>query len=313
VGALRGFATARVEDGAEDVDGLDDWLASLPPGQEPDVVVRDLDLVRDDAWPEALDLLDAAGLLASSYVRWWLADAPVLDGQRPRALRVAGGDPLLAGLYDPVPGDGSRAALLGARSTLAEVLADEPDDVLDRLADPRRTLDRRQVRAVHAALAPLEVTPPDRVRAVAEGRLEVVPAEDAVVVDRPDLRARTDPYAVVPVPLDRAEALAAALDLALASEVVPQVDPGGDPVPWASVRAGTPGSLVRHDRLAAPSAGGSEVEVDWVRTGDVDHVVGLEGTARALAWRLGAWERRHELLAELRGEASPDDGDLDPV
>ena len=60
-------------------------------------------------------------------------------------------------------------------------------------------------------------------------------------------------------------------------------------------------------------AGGNPVEVDWARIGDADHVRGVEGTARALAWRLGAWERRHELLATLRGDLGDADGDLDPV
>jgi len=100
LGVLRGFSTARVEDGVEDVDGLDDWLASLAPGEEPGLVVRDLELVRDEAWPEALDILEQSGLLALPYVRWWLAGAPVLDGRRPRSLRVPGTDPLLEGLYD---------------------------------------------------------------------------------------------------------------------------------------------------------------------------------------------------------------------
>ena len=192
VGVLRGFSTARVEDGVEDVDGLDDWLASLAPGQEPDLVVRDLDLVRDDAWPRALEILDTAGLLASSYVRWWLAGAPVLGGRRPRSLRVPGTDPLLVGLYDDAPGDPARAALLGARTSLEELLADEPEDLLERLADPARAVGRAQLRAVHAALAGddedsegADLDPPAQVRAVVDGALQVVPAEDAVVIDRP--------------------------------------------------------------------------------------------------------------------------------
>lgn len=263
--------------------------------------MRDLDLVRADAWPEALEILDAAGLLASSYVRWWLAGAPVLGGRRPRALRVPGTDPLLAGLYEDAPGDPARAALLGARSSLADVLADEPDELLELLADPSRTVGRAQLRALHAAVAEVDVEPPARVRAVVDGTLQVVPAEDAVVVDRPDLLPRVAPYAVVPVPLDRAVALAEALDLALASEVVPDVALPGE------------GRLVRHERLVVPDAGGQDVEVDWVVTGDVDHVVGLRGQSRAAAWRLGDWSRRHELLARLRGEADDGEGDLDPV
>jgi hypothetical protein len=316
VGALRGFASARVEDGVDDVDGLDEWLASLGPGEEPGVVVRDLDLVRDDAWPTALEILDAAGLLALPYVRWWLAGAPVLDRRRPRSLRVPGSDPLLEGLYDEAPGDPDRARLLGARTSLAEVLLDEPDDVLERLADPARTLPRDRLRAVHAAVAGLEVEldPPPHVRAVLDARLQVVPAEDVVVVDRPDLLARIAPYAVVPVPLPAADALARVLDLALASEVVPEVDlPDDDAVTWSEVWPDVAGRLVRRLELVVPDAGGNPVAVDWVVAAGVDHVSGLEGTARALAWRLGAWERRHELLAALQGADGQADADLDPV
>ncbi len=324
VGVLRGFATVRVEDGVEDVDGVEEWLGSLAPGEEPGVVVRDLDLVRPDAWPAALELLSQAGLLASSYVCWWLAGAPVLDGRRPRALRVAGSDPLLEGLYDEAPGDPGRAALLGARTSLGQVLADEPEDVLDRLADPSRTVGRAQLRGIHAALAAFfaspsaddraQPEPPERVRAVLGAELCVVPAEDAVAVDRPDLLARVPPYAVLPVPLPLAAALAEVLDLALASEVVPAVSlPATEVIPWADLWPGATGQLCRHDRLSVADAGGNPVEVDWVLADSVDHVCGVEGTARALAWRLGAWERRHELLAQLRGEFGEADSDLDPV
>jgi len=315
VGVLRGFAAVPVDEDVEDVDGVDEWLASLGPGEEPGVVVRDLDLVRDDAWPQALEMLDAAGLLASSYVRWWLADAPVLGGRRPRALRVPGSDPLLVALYDDAPGAPERAELLGARVALSQVLDDDPDDLLERLAEPARAVGRQQLRAVHAALAEAapDVEPPSHVRAVVDGRLEVVPAQDAVVVDRPDLLTRVAPYAVLPVPLAQARRLAEVLDVALASEVVPAARLAGAARPWEEVRAGVPGSLVRHDRLRVPDAGGTLVEVDWVVDGDVDHVAGLHGTARALAWRLGRWDQRHALLAWLRGEDDRGDGDLDPV
>ncbi|MGI8537670.1 MAG: sacsin N-terminal ATP-binding-like domain-containing protein [Mycobacteriales bacterium] len=314
VGVLRGFATARVEDGVDDVDGVEDWLASLAPGEEPDVVVRDLDLVRADAWPAALEILYHAGLLASSYVRWWLAGAPVLDGRRPRSLRVPGTDPLLVGLYDDAPGDPVRATLLGARTSLADVLADEPEDVPERLADPARTVGRAQLRALHAGLAEADVDPPVQLRAVVDGDLQVVPAEDAVVVDRPDLVARVFPYAVVPVPLALAARLAEVLDIALASDVVPAAEPPhGQPTSWEEIWPGARGRLCRHERLTVRDAGGNGVDVDWVMVGAVDHVSGVEGTARALAWRLGSWERRHELLAHLRGERGDADGDLDPV
>ncbi len=301
VGVLRGFAVVPVDE-AHGVDGLDEWLADLPPGEEPGLVVRDLDLVRDDAWPQALALLRADGLLALPYARWWVARHPVLDGRRPVDLCAPGADPLLAGLYDEAADDVGTADVPGLRRTLAEVLADDPAGLLDRLADPGRPLGRAQVRAVHAALAAADpdVDPPDRVRAVVDGALRVVPADDAVVVDRPDLLARAGPYAVVPCPLDRAAALADLLDLALASEVVPAPALGGT-------------GVVEHDRLRLPDAGGGDIDVVWAMDGAADHVVGVAGRARATAWRAGVWETRHAVAARLSGAADPAEDDLDPV
>ncbi len=84
----------------------------------------------------------------------------------------------------------------------------------------------------------------------------------------------------------------------LASEVVPSADLStGESISWQKSWPGVVGRLCRHERLTARDAGGNEVDVDWVVLGDVDHVCGEEGTARALAWRLGSWERRHEILA----------------
>jgi hypothetical protein len=182
---------------------------------------------------------------------------------------------------------------------LVEVVRDDPASVLARLADPARRVDRDQLRAVHALLAveDPDVDPPDYVRAVVDGSLAVVAAGDAVIVDRPDLLPRVAPYAVVPVPLEHAVALADLFDVALASEVVPAFSPSGGP---------------EHERLLAPTCGGEHVEVLWVVDGDVDHFVGTEGRARAMAWRSGAWERRAEIAAQLRGDGSPAERDLDP-
>ena len=325
VGVLRGFAVVGVAD-AVDADRLEEWLDTLEPGEEPGLVVRDLDLVRADAWPQALQLL---GPDLTPYAVWWLARHRVLDGQRPLDLRLPESDPLLVGVLDVTRSP--LAARLGARRSLSQL---DPDELLDRLADPSRVLDRDQVRALHAWLARSYASPPDAVRAVlapavapggrlpaggaglgGDGRLAVVPAGDAVVVDRPDLLARVPPYAVVPVPLADAVALAEVLDLALASEVVPQVSPPeGRGRPWREVCGlDAPGLVVVHNALATPTAGGEQVPVSWMAVGDVDHVVGLFGTARALAWRRGDWPARHALLARLRGEAELADSDLDPA
>lgn len=326
VGVLRGFAVLAADE-ATDVDGLQEWLAELPPGAEPGAVVGDLDLVRPDAWPQALDLLERDGLLALPYVRWWLAGAPVLAGRVPRELRVPGTDPRLAGLFDDAPGDPDLAARLGAQTSLAAVLAADPQAVLDRLADPSRRLGRAQVRALHAALARAapDVEPPAAVRAVLAGRLQVVDAQDAVVVDRPDLLARVrGAYVPVPVPVELAVALADLLDLPTASELLADAElpveptaPAGPAGAWAAHVGGDlapPTGRVRAvERLVVPDAAGGQVEVDWAVVGDVDVVRGVAGTARALAWRHGAWHRRFELLARLGAEFDADDADLDPA
>lgn len=298
VGVLRDFAAVPVED-ADDADGLDAWLATLGPDEEPGLVVRDLDLVRPDAWPRALELLRP---VMTPYAEWWLRQHPVLDGERPDRLRRRGSAPLLAGLVEE-----SDHPLV----TLTRLEDLDPAVLLERLADPARTVGRAQLRALYAHLARghEDLPLPDRVRAVAEGAVVVVPAEDVLVVDRPDLLVRVPPYAVVPVPLVLARPLADALDLPLASEVLPAAALSGAPTPWEQAAGG----YVVHDRLEVPTAGGELVPAVWARVGDVDHVVGPEGRARALAWRLGRWQDRFALLARLRGEDDPAEADLDEV
>ncbi|MCW2499516.1 MAG: hypothetical protein JWN87_1192, partial [Frankiales bacterium] len=300
VGVLRSFAVVPVEE-ADDVDGLDGWLASLAPGEEPGLVVRDLDLVRAEAWPRALELLEP---VLTPYALWWLRRHPVLHGQRPDALRRKDSDPALAGLLDVT--EHPLAERLGVPARLADAA---PALLLARLADEDRVLDRDQVRHLHAHLAGRDVPLPDRVRAVVDGGLGVVPAEDAVVVDRPDLLPLVAPYAVVPVPLAQARALAETLDVALASELLDVPVLHGEPQPWLEA----PGAFVEHAALEAATAGGEVVPVTWLVRGDVDHVVGPEGKARALAWRLGDWSQRHALLARFRGDDELAESDLDPV
>ncbi|NEC05058.1 molecular chaperone Hsp90, partial [Streptomyces sp. SID7909] len=109
------------------LDAVDVWcediLDQLPDSPVPPVAtelvaVRDLDLVDDDAWPQALAMLarpplrdaltqpvrvllpDGTTESVRPYTAWWLRGHPVLDGRRPAGLRAHGGDPRLAGLYD---------------------------------------------------------------------------------------------------------------------------------------------------------------------------------------------------------------------
>ncbi|HEY3501218.1 MAG TPA: hypothetical protein VGN37_00370 [Actinocatenispora sp.] len=233
-----------------DLDDAADWAAALrdaagdvdPAGLRVEHLraVRDLDWVRDDAWPDALAALAAPPLrdvLAADchlrtasgdriavpgYTRWWLARRPVLGGRRPAECRV--GDSELTGLYDEAPGDADLAVLLGAYRGLADVLAAAGDpavarDLLARLGDPSRTAVPELLAVVYprlaAALAGRDVPPPERVRVAPD---TVVDAADAVVLDQPWLLDRLGdrhPVAGGDVPV----AVADLLDVPLLSEL----------------------------------------------------------------------------------------------
>jgi hypothetical protein len=127
-----------VEEVAGDTAGSDDLPATVPAF----TAVRDLDLVADDAWPEALrDLASDPGLRAAvveqvrvldadgrprtvePYTAWWLRTHPVLGGQRPDRLRAPGSGEL-AGLLPEAPDLGLDEVFLraiGVATQLADV------------------------------------------------------------------------------------------------------------------------------------------------------------------------------------------------
>ncbi|MFE1116581.1 sacsin N-terminal ATP-binding-like domain-containing protein [Streptomyces rochei] len=300
----------------------------VPPVATEIVAVRDLDLVDDDRWPEALAMLsrpplrdalvqpvrillhDGTHEVVRPYTAWWLRGHPVLGGRRPAGLRAAGGDPLLRGLYDEADASGFEdeqvLRALGVRTSVAALL-DEPGgaaELLDRLADPDRPVTAAQLHALYGALADLDpelVTLPDEVRAVVDGRVEVVDAAGAVVVDSPDLLPFTVGVPLLPVRPARAAELAELFQVRRLSEsVTGRVDSEGTEheVP-ESVRvllgARTPASYVEHEELVVDG-----VEIDWRLTDDgVLHAATLEGVAAGLAWAAGQWPRRFEVAALL--------------
>lgn len=319
------------------LDAVDVWCEDVldqlpetpvPPVATELVAVRDLDLVDDDKWPQALALLarpplrdaltqpvrvllpDGTTASVRPYTAWWLRDHPVLDGRRPAGLRSAGGDPLLAGLYDEVDATGfddeQVLRALGVRTSVAALL-DEPGgaaELLNRLADPDREVSSRQLHALYGELAlldPEQVTLPEELRAVVDGEVRVVDAADALVADAPDLLPLTSGAPLLPVAPARAAELAELLQIRRLSETVDaEVTTAGEehPVPEA-VRTllgpGTPATYLEHEELLA---GG--VELDWHRTRDgVLHAATLEGVAAGLAWAAGQWPRRFEVAALL--------------
>ena len=355
-GVLAGFALVRATDVVLDpdelepregdfaepddaglLDAVDVWCEDIldrfpdspvPPVATELVAVRDLDLVADDHWPEALSLLarpplrdaltqpvrvllpDGTHEIVRSYTAWWLRGHPVLDGRRPAGLRAAGGDPLLRGLYDEADATGFEdeqvLRALGVRTSVGALL-DEPGgaaELLDRLADPDRPVTAAQLHGLYTALAeldPEQVTLPDELRAVLDGRVTVVDAADAVVVDSPDLLPFTSGVPLLPVRPSLAPELAELLQVRRLSEsVTGEVHSEGTehdvPEP-VRVLLGprTPETYVEHGELVVDG-----VEIDWRLTDDgVLYAATLEGVAAGLAWAAGQWPRRFEVAALL--------------
>ncbi|GHI06864.1 molecular chaperone Hsp90 [Streptomyces cellostaticus] len=319
------------------LDAVDVWCEDIldrypdspvPPVATEIVAVRDLDLVDDDHWPEALALIarrplrdaltqpvrillpDGTHEVVRPYTAWWLRGHPVLDGRRPAGLLAAGGDPLLHGLYDEADATGFEdeqvLRALGVRTSVAALL-DEPGgaaELLDRIADPERPVTSAQLHGLYGALAeldPEQVTLPEELRAVVDGRVTVVDAADAVVVDSPDLLPFTSGVPLLPVRPSRAAELAELFQVRRLSEsVTGEVHSEGaeHDVP-ESVRVllgpRTPETYVEHEELVVDG-----VEIDWRLTDDgVLHAATLEGVAAGLAWAAGQWPRRFEVAALL--------------
>jgi len=355
VGVLRTFAVLRVDDVevdpdaaehdlADEAEWMDALLDRLPPQPVPPrlptlVAVRDLDLVRDDAWDRALPLVaalprirpavpvvlaDGSEVRVPSYTTWWLSTHRTIGGRRPDRLRRPDATDL-AGLYDEADAEPALLELAGVLGGLDEVLAD-PDravDLLHRLGDDHRTVTGPTLRTAYARLATaldgVDPDLPDRVR-VAPDR--VTDRDRAVVLDAPYLLPVLVGRQPVPAGGEPA-AVADLLDLPMAGELDHPTAVTSDAVlelPWAEV----PGAGLAAERLGtAPPAATvavhegltvGEATVGWWPDGDTDHIDADAGPAalgRALAWRLGAWRARAaavEALADadaadrLRGE-----------
>ncbi|TDV41826.1 ATP-binding protein [Actinophytocola oryzae] len=291
-----------------------DWWDDQP---EPPVrleAVRDLDLVADDAWPAAIRLLasepDTWRVMRTGYTAWWIAHHALLAGEPPSYWRLHDADEL-AGLYDVAPTDlePEHQALLGVRAELAVESTEDAIDLLDRLADPARTVSRGITHRAYTVLAeavrdhvvdPADVDPPPEVR-TADGEV----TDNAAVLDAPWLAPVTDGY--VAVDFDLAVLLAELLDIPLASEAAPPTpESTGEPVGWADLGAVVDvcdladlpvpqGGPIVHERLTVVDR-----NVPWWVDGDVIHCEdSTEGLARALAWATGRWEDRHLLAALL--------------
>lgn len=326
-GVLDGFAVVADEEPAgPDHDLADEagWWSAIGGDSHPParlLAVRDLDLVADDRWPEALRML-AAGANTwraltepGGYTGWWLARYAVLAGAPPASWRLPDVTEL-AGLYDPVPDTGlPRAVLLaaGVRDRLAVSGTGEVAELLARLGDPQRPVPAGVALRVHTLLAaavtagdldPASVAPPDRVRTLAG---VAVPAGTACVVDGPWLLPVVPAAeAVAATPGADPAALADLLDLPLAGERPAGMLDDGEAVAWSemgAVRAAcellaTPvpaGAVLVHDTLRV-----NDQPVRWWVAGNEVHAEDTAaGLGRALAWSLQRWQERNLIIALL--------------
>ena len=336
VGVRDGFAVLRQQDVTLDEDSwhdLDDeagWTAAVverlprhdvPPMLTELVAVRDLDLVHDDRWPDALDMLasgvdtrraltepahvlqaDGSRQAVQPYTAWWLREHAQIEGIPLRLMAAADAEPLVRRLLTtvPVPLESAVSQAIGLARTMADLVG-EPDRLLDGLADPSVRLPAADLGAIYTALVaadlePDAVRPPERVRVPEGDWTRIVPADDVVVADGPHWLQLTG-SAVLPGGAD----LAALLDLPLASDL-------SDPYPSSSGRvaevpaavarllAGASETYVEHDDLKV--AGRS---VDWwVDPDGTVHAATADGLARGLAWAAGRWEVRLELAEAFR-------------
>ena len=293
------------------------------------VAIADLELVADDRWTGALALIERdpaarAALTAATdglpnYTGWWLSRFALLDGHPPGYWRQPDAVDL-TGLYDPLPvllAD-DVAAAVGVRLSLAQVLADDPRDVLARFADPGRRIPRVLVPTVTARLADAilraEVDAlPDGVRSLAGC---VCLAAEAMVLDLPWLAQVVEPGWLVAGGRDP-ERVAEAFDLDLASERLrytliegPELD-GGAPDGLEATLAdlGLAGLAddwpdVRWRPGLSVTTGHDRYRVAWWRSDDVWWVDGSPaGWGRLVAQLADSWPLRHAATALFAGRA----------
>ncbi|WP_235916546.1 sacsin N-terminal ATP-binding-like domain-containing protein [Spelaeibacter cavernicola] len=300
IGVGSGFTVVRdsMPTGADhDLDAEHDWWNALPEDPEDFAAVRDLDLVDDDRWPQALTLLandpNIRPLLADrlGYTSWWLRRYARIDGH------VLGSYCLpdvtaFAGLLDPLDHPDADA-LGGALADPAVLDGDVAQLLLDRLADVDRTPTPGVAVGVHAMLAtavrkgvlvPNDVAPPDRVRTLAG---DLADPADAVVVDNPWVSRVVPQTIAVLGTIESAAALADLLDIRLASEAVRgEVRSHGRNATWGEVPGAVAafvtmglevpsGMVTVHDDLTVRLSGAvsGDRSVSWWRDDDgLDHI-----------------------------------------
>ncbi|WP_245663218.1 sacsin N-terminal ATP-binding-like domain-containing protein [Nocardia inohanensis] len=302
IGVGWGFTLVTESDPTGPEHHLDDeetWWETLAADPRELVAVRDLDLVDEAEWPEALRLLlddqSTRALLADrdGYTAWWLRQHACIDGI-PLGLMRHPDDKLFAGLLPQLPGFPALdltvlRGVLAAPEVMTPAFAEE---LLDALADPARMPLPEAISQTHQLLAEAfeagrldleDLSLPDHVRALSGA---VVDSADAMVLDRASYGPALPADRLVVGDIASAAALSDLLGLPLASEVVTaEVVGSGRPTSWAADPLGVllrlqfdlpapAGELVLHDDLRVRFTGAYEatVPVTWWEDGDTTHV-----------------------------------------
>ncbi|MFI6046163.1 sacsin N-terminal ATP-binding-like domain-containing protein [Nocardia sp. NPDC051321] len=283
-----------------DLDDEDRWWSTLSDDPPEFAAIRDLDLVDDAAWPEALWQLASAPrtrrLLTdrNGYTAWWLRTNARIDGT-PLGLMRHPSDTEFAELLPTfaVPGLADDATAM--RAILADSAVITPElaaALLNALADPSKSPSPEVISRTHATLAAavaadhLDLTDldlPDRVRALSG---DVIDPAQALVLDQPWFGLALPPNRLVAGDIDTASALATLLDLPLVSEsVTAEILTDGRRTTWSAEPLGVvlrqlfslprqAGELVLHDDLQVRLHGAIETtaSVPWWRDGNTVHV-----------------------------------------
>ncbi|WP_308014723.1 sacsin N-terminal ATP-binding-like domain-containing protein [Nocardia coffeae] len=279
------------------LDDEETWWETLVEDPPELIAVRDLDLVDQDAWPNALRLLlsepRTRRCLADrdGYTAWWLRHHARIGGTALGLFR-APGDEVFAGLL-PAPADLDPADLAALHAVLADPDTITPElaaALLDALADPTKTPSPEAISQTHRRLAAAldlldldELAVPERVRALSGA---VIDPADALILDEPCYGLAVPPDRLVVGDRDTARALSTLLDLPLVSEAVTaevlgtgrvgtwQDEPLGVVLRLQFGAAPADAPLILHENLRVYLSGAYEatVEVPWWREGEVTHV-----------------------------------------
>ncbi|MGB3370762.1 MAG: ATP-binding protein [Rhodococcus sp. (in: high G+C Gram-positive bacteria)] len=213
-----------------ELDDEESWWESLP--EEPDVLlaVRDLDLVDESRWPQALTQLvtdpstSAALQDRFGYTAWWLRTHAHIDGARLESFRAPSED-TFDGLLDPFDHPHADALAYALASNRCES-AWFARLIVERLADPLRSPTPAVIARAHRLLADAvlagrvdldDLDLPPRIRAISGA---LVDPDVALVLDRPWLVSVVPAEVAVLSSMETASVLASILDVRTASEAV---------------------------------------------------------------------------------------------